>query len=282
VTELDRDALETERDFLLRSLDDLERERADGNVDTGTYRELHDDYTARAAAVIRSLDAGADLTAPEPRSGSTLTRALTVGGIVVFALVAAILLSRAVGQRRPGQTITGNAQVGAGSTTTGNDRGSTTTGGDPGPRLADAARQQPKSYAARIAYARYLLGNNEFADAVREFGAAARLDPSQPEPPTYAGWAGALVSQQVDDAGTRRTLLAASLERINEVVKAHPKYPDAYALKGVIVFKFEHHAGRAIPSFQQFLLLTDETDPLRSQVLDVLAQAEAAAKTEAK
>ena len=119
---------------------------------------------------------------PEPRSGSTLTRTLTVGGIVVFALVAAVLLSRAVGQRRPGQTITGNAQV---------STGSTTTGGDPGPRLADAAEQHPKSYAARIAYARYLLGNYDFADAVREFGAAARLDPSQPEPPTYAGWAGA-------------------------------------------------------------------------------------------
>lgn len=273
MSDLDRDALEAERVFLLRSLDDLEQERADGNVDRGTYRELHDDYTARAAAVIRSLESGTDLTAPEPRSGSTLTRALTVGGIVVFALVAAVLLSRAVGQRRPGQTITGNAQVASGSTT---------TDGDPGRRLAAAAAQQPKSYAARIAYARYLMGNNDFADAIREFGAAARLDPSQPEPPTYAGWAAALVSQQVGSAETRRTLLSASLERINEVIKAHPKYPDAHALKGVIIFKFEHHAGLAIPSFQQFLLLTDDTNPLRSQVLDVLAQAEAAAKAEPK
>ena len=58
MTDIDRDALEAERDFLLRSIDDLEAERAAGNVDDGTYRELHDDYTARAAAVIRSLDAG--------------------------------------------------------------------------------------------------------------------------------------------------------------------------------------------------------------------------------
>ena len=48
--------------------------------------------------------------------------------------------------------------------------------------------------------ARYLMRKGEFADAVREFGAAARLDPSQPEPPTYAGWAGALVARQVGDA----------------------------------------------------------------------------------
>ncbi|MDQ1449840.1 MAG: hypothetical protein QOC79_2811 [Actinomycetota bacterium] len=268
MTDLDRDALEAERNFLLRSIDDLEEERAAGNVDDGTYRELHDDYTARAAAVIRSLDAGVDLTVPEPRSTSTIARALTVGGIVVFALVAAVLLSRAVGQRRPGQTITGNAQVGSGSTT---------LGGDPGRVLAAAVKSQPRSYAAHIAYARYLIQNKAFADAVREFGAAARLDPSQPEPPTYAGWAGALVSQQVVDPQTRQSLLSASLERINEVIKAHPEYPDANALKGVILFDFEHNARDAVPSFQRFLLLTDETNPLRPQVLAVLAEAEKAA-----
>jgi hypothetical protein len=58
------------------------------------------------------------------------------------------------------------------------------------------------------------------------------------------------------------------------VIKAHPKYPDAYALKGVILFDFEKRARDAIPSFQQFLLLTDDSNPLRSQVIAVLAQAE--------
>ena len=269
MSEVDREALEAEREFLLRSLDDLEVEREAGNVDDGTYQELHDDYTARAAAVIRSLDTGTDLTTPEPARGSTLARALTVGGILAFALAAAFLLTHAVGQRHPGQTITGNNQVGSGPTT---------TGADPGPTLAAAVKRQPKSYAAHIAYARYLISNNDFGDAVHEFGAAARIDPSQPEPPTYAGWAGALLAEQVKDAKTRRTLLAASLERINEVTTASPKYPDAYALKGVVLFDFEHNAHDAIPSFQEFLLLTDDSNPMRSQVLNVLAQAEQADK----
>ncbi len=271
MSDLDREALATERDFLLRSLDDLEDERASGNVDDGTYHELHDDYTARAAAVIRSLDTGTELTVPEPRRASALVRALTVAGILAFAVVAAVLLSHAVGQRRPGQTITGNGQVAAGSTT---------IAGDSGPALAAAVKREPKSYAAHIAYARFLLRTNGYAEAVREFGAAARLDPSQPEPPTYAGWAGALVSRQVSDAGTRQALLSASLARISDVTKRHPKYPDAHALKGVILFDFEHRARDAIPSFQQFLLLTDDSNPLRSQVLAVLAEAEQAAKSE--
>jgi tetratricopeptide (TPR) repeat protein len=269
VSDIDRDALESEREFLLRSLADLEAERDVGNVDDGTYRELHDDYTARAAAVIRSLEAGADLTSPESPPVSPLTRALTVGGIVAFAVAAAFLLTHAIGQRRPGQTITGNGQVAGGPST---------TVADPGPALAAAVKAQPASYAAHIAYARYLIQSADFADAIHEFGAAARIDPSQPEPPTYAGWAGALLARQVSDATSRTTLLAAALERLNDVIRAHPGYPDAYALKGVILFDFEHDAVRAVPSLQQFLLLTDDTNPLRSQVLDVLAQAERAVK----
>src|SRR5690606_11549803 len=49
-------ALEEERDFLLRSLDDLEREHDAGDVDDADYAELKDDYTARAAAVLRAID----------------------------------------------------------------------------------------------------------------------------------------------------------------------------------------------------------------------------------
>jgi len=61
------------------------------------------------------------------------------------------------------------------------------------------------------------------------------------------------------------------------VIKDHPRYPDAHALKGVILLNFERNARDAVPSFQQFLVLTDETNPLRPLVLDALAKAEQAA-----
>ena len=60
-----RDRYEDERSFLLRSLADLEAERADGNIDDDTYRLLHDDYTARAAALIRARDLGVESPADE-------------------------------------------------------------------------------------------------------------------------------------------------------------------------------------------------------------------------
>ena len=49
-------ALEEQRDFLLGSLDDLEREHEAGDVDDVNYEVLKSDYTARAAAVDRKSD----------------------------------------------------------------------------------------------------------------------------------------------------------------------------------------------------------------------------------
>src|SRR5262249_38766367 len=56
----DRARLEAERDVLLKSLDDLEAEHAAGGIDDESYQTLRDDYTARAAAVIRALRDGVD------------------------------------------------------------------------------------------------------------------------------------------------------------------------------------------------------------------------------
>ena len=62
-------ALEEQRDFLLGSLDDLERERAAGDIDEADYEALRDDYTARAAAVLRALDDGGARFAVGPTAG---------------------------------------------------------------------------------------------------------------------------------------------------------------------------------------------------------------------
>src|SRR3954466_14643980 len=87
--------LEDEREFLLRSLDDLDNELVAGNIDPDTYRVLHDDYTARAAAVIQSITDGVDRKSAAEKRVPSLMRFLTIGGIVVFAALAAVLLANA-------------------------------------------------------------------------------------------------------------------------------------------------------------------------------------------
>ena len=90
-----------EREFLLRSLEDLERERDAGDLDEADYVALKDDYTARAAALLRA----------EPDVEPTSRRhrgLLALGALLVFAALAGVLVAQASGRRDPGDTATGS------------------------------------------------------------------------------------------------------------------------------------------------------------------------------
>ena len=95
----------------MQSLDDLELEHESGGIDDESYAELHDDYTARAAGVIRTLRDGVDVTAPPPPRSPQRTRrrVLLVSVVLVFAIAVGTSLAYALGARLPGQTSSGNS-----------------------------------------------------------------------------------------------------------------------------------------------------------------------------
>ena len=98
--------LEEERDHLLASLDDLEREHDAGDMDDEDYRVLRDDYTVRASEVLRAIDERRSLV-EERRPGRSRGRAVaTVVGVVALAAVAGVLVAQNSGQRGGG-AITG-------------------------------------------------------------------------------------------------------------------------------------------------------------------------------
>ncbi|MBW3611331.1 MAG: tetratricopeptide repeat protein [Actinobacteria bacterium] len=108
---LDPDAraeLEEEREFLLRSLEDLDAERAAGDLHDADYQALKDDYTARAAEVLRAIEehrVPVTVTSTPGRRGRRL-----VAGFVVVAMAATAGLSVASfsGTRQPGETVSGD------------------------------------------------------------------------------------------------------------------------------------------------------------------------------
>jgi tetratricopeptide (TPR) repeat protein len=105
-----RAELEEERDFLLRSLDDLEAERAAGELDEGDYRNLKDGYTARAAEVLRALDedrAVRERAAAEAPTRRRWTRPVAVLVVIGLAVGAGLAVAATAGSRRPGETATG-------------------------------------------------------------------------------------------------------------------------------------------------------------------------------
>jgi tetratricopeptide (TPR) repeat protein len=158
-------ALEEQRDFLLRSLDDLEQERAAGDVDEHDYRALKDDYTARAAAAIRAIErrqAPVPAVPPARRWAGTVTWTV---GVVVFAVLAGLLVAQAAGRREAGQSATGDIRQTVGA------------------RLDEASR---------------LLGESEFDDAIAIYDDVLADQPTNAEALTYRAWALRLSGERSD------------------------------------------------------------------------------------
>jgi tetratricopeptide (TPR) repeat protein len=143
--------------------------------------------------------------------------------------------------------------------------------------LRRAAERRPDDYNARIAYARFLSGDDSSyrLEAIRQLDAAAKIDASKPEPAAYAGWLIAL-SAQTATRDERATLLTSALARLDRAIALDPRYSDAFAFKGLVLFEQERDAKAAIRYFRRYLQLAARGDSLREVVLGALAQAQAA------
>jgi hypothetical protein len=146
--------LEEQRRFLLRSITDLDREHQYGDVDDHDYKTLRDGYTARAASVLRSIDAGKAEVPPRPPRRPFVLAAWIVGTLLVASL-AGWLVARSSGQRLPGQSI---------------------TGGLPGDEVA-----------VKLAEARELLSVDP-QQAILRYQEVRDLQPDNVEALTYMGW----------------------------------------------------------------------------------------------
>jgi tetratricopeptide (TPR) repeat protein len=94
-------ALEEERDGLLSALDDLDREYAEGVLLEDEYVALRDDYTARAAEVLRAIDEGR-AALPTRRALRWPVVGVVVAGVAIVAAVAGFLLAGESGSRLDG------------------------------------------------------------------------------------------------------------------------------------------------------------------------------------
>lgn len=148
--------LERERSFLLASLDDLDAEFRAGDLDQADYRALSDDYTRRAAEVIRAI--GEQREAFAERATKTTPRAqriVTVVGVVVVAVLAGLLLARASGFRSPSDSVTGDIR---------------------------------RSSAGLLAEADTLTREGAWPEAIEVYDEVLDISPSNVEALTYRGW----------------------------------------------------------------------------------------------
>lgn len=275
--------MEEERDFLLRSIADLDREWAADELTEDDYRRLRDGYTARAAVVLRELrargPAGADDTdggaadvgdaasdgdaAPaaalsgvqvatrRPRrvraGGDGRARGRRRRGLVVMAIVCFVAAAGALVIARATHRLPG--QTASGTVTLSDDQ-----------RLAQQLLQ-----------ARVLAGQGKDLDAVKLYDKVLAVAPHQPEALAYRGWLLRLTGVAAHDPA----LMAQGRASVASAVAQDPGYPDARAFLGYILYQDAHDPVGASEQFRVFL-----ADHPQAQMValtrDVVAQAFAA------
>jgi tetratricopeptide (TPR) repeat protein len=210
-------ALEEERDFLLRSLDDLDREHDAGDVGDADYQALRDDYTARAAAVIRRIEARNEAVAAT-RPHRPRRRAIVVGvAVVLLGVMAGVLVAQASGRRAPGEGITGD--------------------------IRQTSRDLLLTAQQDIGQANAALRSGDSEEAVASFRAALDaydrvldLSPTNTEALTYKGW---LLHQLALLASDPSAGSAAELERearslLDQAIEVDPSYPDSRVFRAIL------------------------------------------------
>ncbi|MGQ0615852.1 MAG: hypothetical protein ACT4PW_02500 [Acidimicrobiia bacterium] len=100
-------ALEEQRRFLSRSLDDLGRERDAGDIDDIDFQTLRSDYEARLASVTTAVEEGRATFAAAPRPDRRRT-SLVVAVVVLVALASGVAVAQVAGRRGAGQNLSGD------------------------------------------------------------------------------------------------------------------------------------------------------------------------------
>jgi cytochrome c-type biogenesis protein CcmH/NrfG len=269
-----RRQLEDERDFLMQSLDDLELERESGGIDDESYAELHDDYTARTAAVIRTLRDGVDVTpAPAPPSKERIRRrVLLVAGVVVFAVLAGVSLAYALGARLPGQTSSGNS---AAAPTTTNPAGRALAN-----RISDLEKQvnaKPDDFDLRLQLSRAYEENGDLNNALKQSDDAITIDANRPDGHANAARLLYIASEQVPDKNAQAQLVAQALAGFNQAIAVDANYADAYYFRAVL-YAATNELARSQVDLQNYLVKAP-TGQWAAQARDLLTKVSTALET---
>jgi tetratricopeptide (TPR) repeat protein len=209
--------LETERDFLLQAIEDLDREHVSGALDDQEYIDLRDQHVVRAASVLRALRMAksepvvvAELRAKKAASwmGARQKRiwALGLAALIAVGVAGIAIVSE---NRTSGDSITGD--VAANST-------------------------------ALLAQAQTQTANNKPADAVKTYDKVLKIDPNNVQALTYRGWLENLAG--LPDEG---------LASIEKAISVNPGYADPHFFKGYILLNQKNDPAGAVTEFTTFL-----------------------------
>jgi tetratricopeptide (TPR) repeat protein len=262
-----------EREFLRHSIEDLEDERASGEVDEEDFAVLRSRYSQRLAEVEAAIDAsasaeiGSDATRAEAgeveaegglsgqsappgkrfrrRLGNRRVRlVIGIAAAACFVVAATLLAASLSGVRLPGESATGSVS------------------------LSTAQQEQETLDRASI-----LGSEGQAAEAVQLYNQVLKTDPDQPDALTYGGWLIRLAGL----SSKKSLVLAEGDASVARAVKVAPGYPDGHALLGVILYEDFGRAAAAAVQFRD-ALSAGASKNLLASVAEVAVKSFAAAE----
>lgn len=230
----------------LRSLNDLDRDRARGAVTDLDYEVLRLRLEAEAVRALRDRSPAPETplapangrtssrrARPRPRSHPRThvrARPALIGAGLVVAVLSLVIIGASTG------AIGGRADGGIATAAAPAIRDSETS------RLEQAASAAPNDVEAHLALAQRYLELNRPADATRQYLAVLKLDPENAEASTR-------MALLVYEGGDSQTALAA----VNHVLAVHPTHPEALFLKGVILINGLNRPAEAVAPLKAYL-----------------------------
>lgn len=227
-----------EREFLERSLADLDAERAAGDIAEDDYKLLKERYQARLER--RSGDSRGATIDRDGRQKRSVGRVVGVCALVgVLAVGAGVLVAQASGSRKPGETITGETPA---------DR-EVATG--------------PLQRAAELAASGDVIGALEVYDEV------LAEDPDDPAALTYKGW----LLRNVGSANGEDELAARGVQLLERASQVDPTFSEAWLFLGIVYYRDEDDPTRAVDALR-LAIANDPIPDVEAAARELLAEIE--------
>lgn len=220
------DELLGQREFLLRSIGDLARERDAGELSMDDWKGLHDEYAERLEEVQAAIDGRAMLTKPQPR-GRKLVALLIALSVILAAVGAGVFVAGSAGSRDPGATVSGDIR---------------------------------SSSASKLAEAAAFVRQGKPTDALRLYDEVIADDPESGEAHAERG----LLLLDLARAAARPALATEGRRSIEEAIRIDPRDPRPRFYLA-IALRLQDQVDAAKAAAEQALAL-DPPELLRQQI----------------
>jgi tetratricopeptide (TPR) repeat protein len=227
--------LEEQRSFLARSLDDLDRELAAGDIDELDALTLRNDYSRRLAEVQHAIETGETERDEAVRVRPLWQKVTAVAIVGVLAVSAGLTVAAMAGERGSGDTATGN--------------------------LSD------RNFEGLLAEAASKARTDPLA-ALRDYDVVLDQDPDNLEAMAEKGFLLASLSEAVDS----ERFLTEGEALLRDAIERYPDEPRPHFYLGLVLFRLKGDNAGALREYDAALAL-DPPDVLKTQIEQQRAEA---------